>query len=46
MFEVHPITVKEWADAGKLPAFKTPGGRWRFVREEIEALLPDGGEAA
>lgn len=41
MFEVHPVTVYDWAEKGRIPgAFRTPGGQWRFVRVEVEKLLP------
>lgn len=39
MFGVTVTTVAEWADAGKLPHFRTPGGQRRFWREDVVALL-------
>lgn len=39
LFAVSVETVKNWAEAGKLPGFQTPSGRWRFPREGIERLL-------
>ncbi len=33
---VHPSTVRNWADQGKLPVHRTPGGHRRFRRDEIE----------
>lgn len=33
---VHPSTVRKWADEGKLPVRRTPGGHRRFLRTEIE----------
>lgn len=31
-------TVKNWLEGGHFPgAFQTPGGHWRFPREEVEA---------
>jgi excisionase family DNA binding protein len=33
---VHPSTVRAWADGGKLPVHRTPGGHRRFLRPEIE----------
>lgn len=31
-------TVKNWLEGGYFPgAFQTPGGHWRFPREEVEA---------
>lgn len=41
IFNVHPTTVMDWADKGKLPSFRTPGGQRRFRREDVEAFLPD-----
>lgn len=41
LFNVHPTTVIAWADAGKLPSFRTPGGHRRFLREDVDAFLPD-----
>lgn len=32
-------TVQLWAKTGKLPAVQTPGGTWRFRREDIEAVV-------
>jgi excisionase family DNA binding protein len=32
-------TVQRWARDGLVPAIKLPGGRWRFRREDIEAIL-------
>lgn len=40
VFKVHTSTVIDWADAGKLPCFRTPGGQRRFLREDVEAFLP------
>jgi excisionase family DNA binding protein len=33
-----PSTIVDWAEAGKMPAFKV-GGRLRFKESEIEAWL-------
>ncbi|MCP9774308.1 helix-turn-helix domain-containing protein [Cyanobium sp. WAJ14-Wanaka] len=33
-------TVKNWLEGGHFPgAFQTPGGHWRFPREEVEAVM-------
>jgi excisionase family DNA binding protein len=43
----HEVTLKRWAAAGKVAAFRTPGGWWRFRHSDIEALLsPEPTEAA
>lgn len=39
IFGVTTVTVAEWADTGKLPCFKTPGGQRRFRRADVEAFL-------
>ena len=36
---VHPATLRHWADAGKIPSFRTPGGHRRFSAEVIDAFL-------
>lgn len=36
---VHPATLRQWADAGVVPSFRTPGGHRRFVRSDLEAFL-------
>ena len=33
---VHPSTVRNWADGGKLPVHRTRGGHRRFRREDVE----------
>ena len=35
----HIGTVREWADAGILPSYRTPGGHRRFSRVELEKFL-------
>jgi excisionase family DNA binding protein len=32
-------TVLAWAETGKLPAIRTPGGQWRFQAADVEAVL-------
>ncbi len=36
---VHPATLRQWSDEGKLELFRTPGGHRRFARAAIERLL-------
>jgi excisionase family DNA binding protein len=38
-FRVHTTTVTRWVRDGRLSAIKTPGGRLRFRRDEVETLL-------
>lgn len=39
IFRVTERTVGIWAEQGKLPSFRTPGGQWRFHRAEVEAFI-------
>ena len=36
---VHPSTVRNWADGGRLPVYRTQGGHRRFKRNEVELWL-------
>lgn len=36
---VHFTTLRRWADAGKVPCIRTPGGRRRFRIEELDAFV-------
>jgi excisionase family DNA binding protein len=38
-FRVHPKTIIRWADAGKLPSFRTAGGHRRFRAADVRGLL-------
>lgn len=39
LFGVSVVTVATWADSGKLPHFRTPGGQRRFRPEDVEAFI-------
>ena len=39
-FRVSPKTVTRWATEGKLSSTLTPGGQRRFLRAEVDALMP------
>jgi excisionase family DNA binding protein len=41
MFGVQPKTVTNWAKAGKIETFTTPGGHRRYRRNDVEALLSE-----
>jgi excisionase family DNA binding protein len=36
---VHPSTLRQWADSGKIPTVRTPGGHRRFAEPDVRALL-------
>lgn len=36
---VHPATLRQWSDEGKVRIFRTPGGHRRFARSDIERML-------
>jgi excisionase family DNA binding protein len=42
LFRVDPKTVTRWAEAGRLPYIKTPGGHRRFRESHVRALLQRG----
>lgn len=39
LFGVHVSTIVRWAEGGKIPYFRTPGGQRRYPRAAIDALL-------
>ncbi len=48
---VHPSTVRNWANQGRIPVHRTPGGHRRFRREEVilwnqakQANTPNGAD--
>ena len=38
LLEVNEATLRQWADNGYLPVYRTPGGHRRFLREDVAAL--------
>ncbi len=36
---VHPSTLRQWAEAGKIPTVRTPGKHRRFAESDVRALL-------
>src|SRR5258708_12715139 len=38
---VHPATLRDWADRGRIRTFRTPGGHRRFSGEDIDALAAE-----
>lgn len=49
-FGVVPQTVIVWANTGRLPYFRTPGGHRRYLLADVEDLLAstrrEAGDAA
>jgi len=39
MLGVHPVTLRRWAESGKIETVRTPGGHRRFSSSEIRRLL-------
>jgi excisionase family DNA binding protein len=39
LFGVEPKTVTRWAEAGRLPFFRTPGGHRRYRWSDVEPFL-------
>ena len=35
---VHPATLREWADKGRIRMYRTPGGHRRFSAEDVLAM--------
>jgi excisionase family DNA binding protein len=38
---IHPATLREWADRGRIRMFRTPGGHRRFSGDDVDALASD-----
>jgi excisionase family DNA binding protein len=36
--DVHPATLRQWADNGRVRIYRTPGGHRRFSAEDVTAL--------
>lgn len=39
MLGVHPVTLRRWAESGKIDTIRTPGGHRRFSDSEISRLI-------
>ena len=37
LLQVHPTTLRRWADAGAIPHLRTPGGHRRFRKADLDA---------
>jgi excisionase family DNA binding protein len=40
---VSPLSIINWVNAGRLPAFRTPGGHRRIRREDLLRFMHDSG---
>jgi len=38
-FNVHPTTLRRWANKGQIPYILTPGGHRRFAQSAVESFL-------
>lgn len=36
---VSPFTIRNWVEAGVLPAYRTPGGHRRIVKQDLDEFL-------
>jgi len=39
LFNVHPTTLRRWADKGEVPYMLTPGGHRRFSERDVQQFL-------
>ena len=39
IFRANESTIKRWADSGKLPCFRTPGGHRKFTYDQISEFV-------
>src|SRR5512136_1672435 len=40
---VSPLSIINWVNAGKLPAFRTPGGHRRIRRDDLIRFMKESG---
>jgi excisionase family DNA binding protein len=40
---VSPLSIINWVNAGRIPAFRTPGGHRRIRREDLSRFMRDNG---
>ena len=38
---IHPATLRDWSDRGKIRSFRTPGGHRRFSGGDVDALATE-----
>ena len=39
LIQVHPDTLRRWTNAGKITAYRTPGGHRRYRADDVRALM-------
>jgi excisionase family DNA binding protein len=39
LLDVSDVTLRQWADFGYVPVYRTPGGHRRFLRHDLESLV-------
>ena len=44
LLEVNESTLRQWADSGRIRAYRTPGGHRRFSAEAVRALIARSSE--
>jgi excisionase family DNA binding protein len=37
--DVHPATLRQWADRGRIRMFRTPGGHRRFSADDVQVMV-------
>jgi excisionase family DNA binding protein len=43
---IHPVTLRIWADTGKMPFTRTPGGHRRFAEDDVLAFYESSQDRA
>ena len=46
LLEVNETTLRQWADSGRIRAYRTPGGHRRFSAEAVRSLIARSSEPA
>lgn len=46
LLDVSDTTLRQWADAGHLRVYRTPGGHRRFLRQDVELLTQTARQSA
>lgn len=46
LLQASASSVRRWAEQGKLPSLRTPGGQLRFKKKDLEKVYGDETEAS